>query len=230
MILAIFLALVATRAHVRVVAWKASRTNPLRTVNEQVVPSPVKEAPKPVDKPHTVLAVPNVAPLTRHVAHPTGFLQFDKPVVTIDYNTITEGKQFGINMRSRNNSQERVLHAFAITYVYIEPADDQSDRIVLDKFSKEVAGLRKLYSAGKIKGPEVAAGTTGIWGTALTHALSKTETEGIITKRSRLYYASWLVWADLQGRMDWSDDCRWLQLPEGPRVDTGSLVWHFCQE
>jgi hypothetical protein len=47
-------------------------------------------------------------PFTKHIEHPTGSLQFDKPQVTAENNTIAAGKQFGMNFRSRNNSPERV--------------------------------------------------------------------------------------------------------------------------
>ena len=78
---------------------------------------------------------------------------------------------------------------------------------------------------------EVPAGSNGIWGTSFLHnsgGLTQEEVDGIISKCLRIYYVSWLAWTDLQNRMDWSDDCRWLQIPDGPWPYSGELVWHFC--
>jgi len=193
--------------------------------NPQLPPAkPLSYTPPMPEVPHPA------PPLTKHLEHPSGFLQFDKPVVTAAYDTIAAGKQFGMNMRSRNNSHERVLRAFAFTRLYIETAEDQSDEAVLDKFSKEVREVRRKYISGAIKGPEVPSGTNGIWGTLLTHPLTESEAEGIVSKKLRLYYVSWLAWTDLQHRMDWSDDCRWLQVPDGSGPHEWQLVWHFCHQ
>jgi hypothetical protein len=179
-------------------------------------------------KPRPILTPPAL-PLTKHIEHPTGFLQFDTPVVTTAYDIIGADKQFGINMRSRNNSPERVLRSFGHSHVYLETAEDQSDKVVLSKFSEEIKGFRTKYISGAINGPEVAAGAHGIWGTVLTHPLTEDEAQGIISKKLRLYYLSWLVWTDLQHRMDWSNDCRWLQVPDNSQESSAGLVWYFCQ-
>jgi heme/copper-type cytochrome/quinol oxidase subunit 2 len=174
---------------------------------------------------------PIIPPLLRHVVHPTGFLRFDTPEVAgSPYNEITIGKQFGMNFRSRNNSPERVLRTFGYTAAYILPATQQSDRVALSNTAHDLKIVREKYVSGEIHGPEIAAGSGGIWGTAFLHlhtGLTQPEVDGIISKQLRIYYVSRLVWTDLQNRMDWSDDCRWLQIPDTWPY-AGELVWHFC--
>lgn len=187
----------------------------------------VKSAPLAAEHP----PLPLVPPLTRHIQHPTGFLGFDTPEAAgSPYNEIAVGKQFGMNFRSRNNSPERVLRTFGYTAAFILPATDESDKVALDKSADDLRTIRKKYIAGEIHGPEIPAGANGIWGTAFLHlhsGLTQPEVDGIISKRLRIYYVSRLVWTDLQNRMDWSDDCRWLQVPDAWPY-SGELVWHFC--
>ena len=181
--------------------------------------------------PLTAVPSPELAPFSKHIEHPTGYLKFDKPQITAAYDTIVAGKQFGMNFRSRNGSPERILRAFGFTSGSILKGTDDSDKVALDTLAKDAEMLGKKYAAGEISGPEIASGETGIWGTVLLHdasGLTPSEVEGIMSKRLRIYYVSWLAWTDLQGRMDWSEDCRWLQIPDEPLPYRGELVWHIC--
>jgi len=202
-------------------------TNPTTPPTVTVQPSPT-----PLSSSEKLRPEKATPPLTRHVEHPSGFLILDKPVVTNEYNMIAPNKQFGMNLRSLNASTERVFRAFAFTAGYILPAADTSDTEAAMRLAKQVKTLRQPYVSGTIKGPEIAAGTPGIWGTLLLHesgGLTEDEANGIVSRRLRIYYVTWLVWTDLQGRMDWTDDCRWLQIPEQPLPSSNDLVWHFCE-
>jgi hypothetical protein len=201
------------------------------------IPAPVTALPLPPTlglNPHPVsqnrsLSNPTLAPFSKHVEHPSGFLQFDKPQLSRGYDVIAEGRQFGMNFRSLNRSPERVLRVFGYTSAYILPATDQSDKVALKSCAEDIRNIKQQYASHKINGPEVGVGQNGPWGTILlptAGGFSQDEASQIIAKKLRFYYVSLLIWTDLQGRVDWADDCRWLQIPDGP--GQGELVWHFC--
>jgi hypothetical protein len=128
-----------------------------------------------------------------------------------------------------------LIHVFdAIAYqaVFVENADDTSDRLVRESFEKLVAPIKRSYLAGIIHGQSMIGLNDGIWGTKATPPLTEEQCNGIVRGTVRMYFVSWFAWADSdnpESRKASGNYCRWLQPPDGERYTPSSLTWHFCQ-
>jgi heme/copper-type cytochrome/quinol oxidase subunit 4 len=196
---------------------------PAKPVSVEVASSPPLplQAPAPGMQPQQSSSPDN---------RPRGFLQLGKIEILPQYSEITAGKQFGANFHGVNSSQERVFNAFGYTLGFVEDVDDQTDKRVKAKFENELRPFREQYLAGKIKGPEQGVGSS-IWMTIATEPLTQYQVDGIEKGTTRIYFVTWLAWANSQGRQDSSYDCRWLQGHTLPApYEQKDVVWHFCRD
>ena len=152
--------------------------------------------------------------------------------ITPGHDLIAPGRQFALNTLFGNPVDAYVFDAIAYQAVFVENADNTSDRIVRESFERIVAPIERSYLAGTIHGQSMLGLNDGIWGTKGTPPLTEEQCHGIISGTVRIYFVSWFAWADSnnpESRKESGSDCRWLQPPDGERYTSSSLTWHLCQ-
>jgi hypothetical protein len=168
------------------------------------------------------------------------FLEVSDFRITPGHDVIAPGRQFALDTLFSNPVDTRIVDAIAYQAVFVENADDTSDRLVresLDRlvresFEKLVAPIKRSYLAGINLGQSMIGLNDGIWGTKATPPLTEEQCNGIVRGTVRMYFVSWFAWADSdnpESRKASGNDCRWLQPPDGERYTPSSLTWHFCQ-
>jgi hypothetical protein len=161
-----------------------------------------------------------------------GFLQFEKIDILQQFSVIASGAQFGGNLYAVNPTTRRIFNAYGFSGSFVEVVDEdeKTDHRVRELFEQNVSSVRQRYMAGEIKGTELGAGQS-IWTSVVTRPLTPSEADGIARGTVRIYFVSWLAWADAEGHKDSAYDCRWLQSATLPRpaYSQKDIIWHFCQ-
>lgn len=167
-------------------------------------------------------------PKAENARSPSGFMQFEKYSIAKEYNSISPGKKFGLDISSFNRSQVKVFNVVGYTNIFIEKAGPEADHTVRVKFDKIMTPIKEEYFAGKILGPERGPGTE-ISITAATYPLTKDEAVGIANGTLRLYFVSWIAWTDSQKNIDSAYDCRWLETPRVLEAQDVKPIFIYCQ-